>query len=255
VIDITEALAIVRAKESKQKVSPALFLFCDRWVTSVQQFCTSFAMHLRFVFEVLSPRALELRTLPFCLWELFSDECIELVRLGDRYLRVSLWRDAEKAYSEATALFLLLIAGDRNDLPQLARLAPMRLCHALFAQRKYREAAQAMLVGLVYFPSFPQLELGEPRSALHAREWGEHVNSRISFSCVTLAFLSPLSDPQILYHQPEEYCVLLADLEKDAAAEQVKEELPPTPFPKSPLTLVRLPIHIHRTPRQTCACC
>jgi tetratricopeptide (TPR) repeat protein len=90
-------------------------------------------------------------------WDLAIEELMELVRLGDRYLKIGLWQQAEIAYQEGFQQLLLLSTSDINAIDGLARLAVLGYGHALFGQGKFIEAAGAFRLGLHFFPTFPTL--------------------------------------------------------------------------------------------------
>jgi hypothetical protein len=58
-------------------------------------------------------------------YDLAVEELLELVRLGDRYIRLGLWEQSELAYQEGYQLLMCLARSDINSIDSLARLVGM----------------------------------------------------------------------------------------------------------------------------------
>ncbi|KAL0488471.1 hypothetical protein AKO1_015605 [Acrasis kona] len=95
-------------------------------------------------------------------WNKVHSEIIDLVKLGDKYLKKSLWVEAESAYHEATQLLTLIATFNLEHIDHLARLSFIGYGNALFAQRRFLEACGAIRLGLHWFPTFPLLPF-DPR--------------------------------------------------------------------------------------------
>ena len=115
-----------------------------------------------------------------------------LIALYDQYFRMSQFVEAQDAGQSAVVLLQELDGQALESIPAGARYAPLALSNAYFAQKRYSEAAGAVLLGLKYFPDWPGVKF----------------------------------DLRGLHHDPEEYEQIMTDLEGKARKESVDAALP-----------------------------
>jgi len=107
-----------------------------------------------------------------------------LIRLGSDNFTGSHFPEAQDAFETATQSLHELEGQPPEQIPAECRFAPLALANALFAQRQYKAATDAVLVGLHYMPEFPSVTL----------------------------------DLRSLHHDPAEYEALMDDLEAKVKA-------------------------------------
>ena len=107
-----------------------------------------------------------------------------LIRLGSDNFTGSHFPEAQDAFETATQSLHELEGQPPEQIPAECRFAPLALANDLFAQRQYKAATDAVLVGLHYMPEFPSLTL----------------------------------DLRSLHHDPAEYEAIMDDLEATAKA-------------------------------------
>ena len=98
-------------------------------------------------------------------WDMRSLKLRTLVRLGDRYFGRRQLEEAEISIREAVSMLDELTGSNREEVSAGCRLAPLALSHVLFAGKKYKDAADAILLGLQYVPNWPATDLN--RKDLH----------------------------------------------------------------------------------------
>lgn len=117
-------------------------------------------------------------------YELRLDSTSAMIRLGNDNYQISQFQEAEDAYETAAKSLGEFDGLPVEQIPFACRYAPLALGNALFAQKKYKQAADAIVAGLHYVPTWPGLTF----------------------------------DLRSLHHDPAEYESLLADLEAKAEA-------------------------------------
>ena len=108
-----------------------------------------------------------------------------LLHLGDQYFKLSQFTEAQDALQSAVQSLADLEGQPLEDIPVECRYAPLALCNTFFAQKKYAEAENAIMLGLKYMPQWPTVK----------------------------------ADLRSNHHDPEEYEQMLQDLEDKAKAQ------------------------------------
>lgn len=89
---------------------------------------------------------------------------VEHVRLGDKFLRLGMFKEAELSYVKASDMVRNLTPSKLESMNVVARLAILGYANALLFQGlNFEEAAKQFLLGLQYFSNFPLLPF-EPLS-------------------------------------------------------------------------------------------
>ena len=117
-------------------------------------------------------------------WELQVGSSQGLMRLGGENFSKSQFDEAQDAYESAIQSLAELDGQPLRQIPIACRFAPLALANALFAQKQYKSAADAVTSGLHYLPEWPAITL----------------------------------DLRTLHHDPAEYEGLLEDLQAKAEA-------------------------------------
>jgi tetratricopeptide (TPR) repeat protein len=132
------------------------------------------------------------------LWQSCIEELLELVRLGDAYMKRGEYYEAGLAYEEASQLLLLCnITSEYGSLHDeyegLCKLAILGYGHSLFGQEQFEECERQLRLGLHYFPAFPSLPFNPNQFFTPA-----HYNSllsKISGSSFVYAFYHYFESP------------------------------------------------------------
>ena len=89
-------------------------------------------------------------------WELELQRQRSLVQLGSDYFARGQYGEAEDAWATAAGVMGELDGQPLENIPVMCRCAGVSLGNALFAQKKYKEASEAVAAGLRYLPHWPQ---------------------------------------------------------------------------------------------------
>jgi len=97
-------------------------------------------------------------------WEMRMMHVAEHVRLGDKFLKLGMFKEAELSYGKAADMVRILTPSKLESMDVVARLAILGYANALLFQGvNFEEAANQFLIGLQYFSNFPLLPF-EPLS-------------------------------------------------------------------------------------------
>jgi len=86
-----------------------------------------------------------------------SEHIQGLVEIGTQYFRRGQFEEAQDAYQTGVNMLTELDGQALDGIPGQCRFAPFALLNAFFAQKKYKEAVQPLLIGLKYLPEWPTL--------------------------------------------------------------------------------------------------
>jgi tetratricopeptide (TPR) repeat protein len=80
-----------------------------------------------------------------------------LVHMGDECFKRGQYEESEDAYKLSVAMLAETDGQEREDVPISCRYARVALGHALFAQKKYKDASATLVSGLPDVPEWPGL--------------------------------------------------------------------------------------------------
>jgi tetratricopeptide (TPR) repeat protein len=124
-------------------------------------------------------------------WEAQVQTATGLIQLGSDYFEKSMFAESQDAFESATGKLAELDGQPIDQIPVAARCGPLSLANALFAQKKYKDAAEAVEAGLKYVPQWPAANV----------------------------------DLRGLHHSPDEYEAIMDDLQAKAKADPADANL------------------------------
>jgi tetratricopeptide (TPR) repeat protein len=124
-------------------------------------------------------------------WQAQVETATSLIQLGSDYFEKSMFAESQDAFESATGKLAELDGQSIDQIPIAARCGPLSLANALFAEKKYKEAAQAVEAGLKFVPQWPAATV----------------------------------DLRGLHHTPDEYEAIMDDLQAKAKADPTDANL------------------------------
>lgn len=92
-------------------------------------------------------------------WELEVASAQGLMRLGNQNFQSSHYAEAQDAYESAQHSLFELDGQPLQTIPIPCRFAPLAVANALFAQKQFKESADAVARGIRYLPEWPAMTL------------------------------------------------------------------------------------------------